>query len=136
MGNAIAQRLQNVVNSIFIEGRPPMAFCWSSWQGGTTPLDFCPNLCHYTIMENKATDMATPIFSLIPSEQQAKWDYVMGQMLSFVDDTNADIDMAYDFVCEQLGIDSFVDNNTAWDDFYNTWEAADNRNQTQYNFAW
>ncbi len=27
MGNAIAQRLQNVVNSIFIEGRPPMAFC-------------------------------------------------------------------------------------------------------------
>ena len=55
-------------------------------------------------MENKATDMAQPIFSLIPTEQQAKWDYVMGQMLSFVDDTNADIDMAYDFVCEQLGI--------------------------------
>ena len=27
MGDAIAQRLQNVVNSIFIEGRPPMAFC-------------------------------------------------------------------------------------------------------------
>ena len=27
MGNAIAQRLQNVVNAIFIEGRPPMAFC-------------------------------------------------------------------------------------------------------------
>lgn len=86
-------------------------------------------------MENKANDMATSIFSLIPSEQQAQWDYVMGQMLSFVNDTNADIDMAYDFVCEQLGIDSFVDNNTAWDDFYDTWEAADNRNQTQHNFA-
>ena len=27
MGNAIASRLQNVVNAIFIEGRPPMAFC-------------------------------------------------------------------------------------------------------------
>ena len=70
----------------------------------------------------------TPIFSLIPSEQQAQWDYVMGQMLSFVNDTNADIDMAYDFVCEQLGIDSFVDNNTAWDSFYETWESCENRN--------
>ena len=73
--------------------------------------------------------MATPIFSLSP-EMQESWDYVMGQMLSFVNDTNADIDMAYDFVCEQLGIDSFVDNNDAWDDFYTYWEAADN------NFAW
>ena len=27
MGNAIAQRMQNVVNAIFIEGRPPVAFC-------------------------------------------------------------------------------------------------------------
>ena len=61
--------------------------------------------------------MATPIFSLSP-EMQDSWDYVMGQMLSFVDDTHADIDMAYDFVCEQLGIDSFVDNKAAWDDFY------------------
>ena len=51
--------------------------------------------------------MATPIFTLSPEMQQS-WDYVMGQMLSFVNDTNADVDMAYDFVCEQLGIDSFV----------------------------
>ena len=66
--------------------------------------------------------MATPIFSLSP-EMQDSWDYVMGQMLSFVDDTHADIDSAYDFVCEQLGIDSFVDNKAAWDDFYRlTWE--------------
>ena len=79
--------------------------------------------------------MATPIFPLSP-EMQESWDYVMGQMLSFVDDTNADIDMAYDFVCEQLGIDSFVDNETAWNDFYMYWEAADNRNQTEYNIAW
>ena len=71
--------------------------------------------------------MATPIFTLSP-EMQESWDYVMGQMLSFVNDTNADIDIAYDFVCEQLGIDSFVDNEEAWDDFYTYWEAADNRN--------
>ena len=75
------------------------------------------------------------MFSISP-EMQESWDYVMGQMLSFVNDTNADVDMAYDFVCEQLDIDSFVDNEAAWNDFYDTWEAADNRNQTEYNFAW
>jgi hypothetical protein len=46
-----------------------------------------------------------------------------------VNDTHADIDMAYDFVCEQLGIDSFVDNKAAWNDFYTYWEAADNREE-------
>ena len=55
---------------------------------------------------------------------QSDWDYVMGQMLSFVDDTNADLDMAYDFVCEQLEIDSFVDNLDAWDEFYEYWKNA------------
>ena len=69
--------------------------------------------------------MATPIFTISPEMQQS-WDYVMGQMLSFVSDTNADVDMAYDFVCEQLEIDSFVDNEKAWDDFYMTWENATN----------
>ena len=78
--------------------------------------------------------MSTPIFSLSP-EMQESWDYVMGQMLSFVNDTNADVDSAYDFVCDQLEIDGFVENENAWNDFYDTWEAADNRNQTQYNFA-
>ena len=61
--------------------------------------------------------MAKQIFSISP-EMQASWDYVMGQMLSFVNDTGADVDLAYDFVCEQLGIDSFVYNDKAWDDFY------------------
>ena len=75
--------------------------------------------------------MATPIFTISPEMQQS-WDYVMGQMLSFVNDTNADVDMAYDFVCEQLGIDSFVENNSLWDDFYYYWENADNRNTMVY----
>ena len=72
--------------------------------------------------------MATPIFSLIPSEQQAKWNDIMGQMCVFVNDTNADVDMAYDWVCEMLEIVSFVDNQTAWDSFYDTWCSCDNRN--------
>lgn len=67
--------------------------------------------------------MAQTIFTISPEMQQS-WDYVMGQMLSFVNDTYADVDMAYDFVCEQLDIDSFVDNEDAWNAFYMTWEAA------------
>ena len=67
--------------------------------------------------------MAQTIFTLSPEMQQS-WDYVMGQMLSFVDETGADVDMAYDFVCEQLDIGSFVDNQELWDDFYASWEAA------------
>ena len=66
---------------------------------------------------------------------QATWDDIMIQMEQFVNDTNADVDMAYDWVCEMLDIDSFVDNEIAWNSFYNCWESCDNRNQTQYNFA-
>jgi hypothetical protein len=43
---------------------------------------------------------------------------------SFVLDTNADIDMAYDWVADQSGISSFVHENQAWDMFYDTWENA------------
>ena len=35
------------------------------------------------------------------------------------------VDMAYDWVCEMLDISSFVDNNTAWDSFYETWESCE-----------
>ena len=78
--------------------------------------------------------MATPIFTLSPEMQQS-WDDIMGQMCAFVNDTNADVDSAYDWVCEMLDISSFVDNNTAWDSFYATWESCDNRNSNFYNFA-
>ena len=66
--------------------------------------------------------MATPIFSVWDNIEA--WNDVMGQMIAFVDDTNADIDMAYDWVCEMMEIDSFVDNEIAWDSFYNTYESA------------
>ena len=71
--------------------------------------------------------MATPIFTLSP-EMQHSWDDIMGQMVAFVNDTNADIDMAYDWVCEMLDISSFVDNEAAWNSFYDTWETCENRN--------
>ena len=79
-------------------------------------------------MENKKqTTWQPPIFSISP-EMQSTWDDIMSQMCAFVNDTNADVDMAYDWVCEMLDISSFVDNNTAWDSFYETWESCENRN--------
>jgi len=56
----------------------------------------------------------------------------MRQLCAFVDDTNADVDSAYDWVCEMLDISSFVDNEAAWDSFYQTWESCDNRNTMAY----
>jgi hypothetical protein len=79
----------------------------------------------------KAQNMSTPIFSL----NSNTWDDIMSQMCAFVNETNADVDMAYDWVCEMLDISSFVDNEIAWDSFYSTWESCDNRNDMQYNFA-
>ena len=71
--------------------------------------------------------MSYNTFSLTPDIIET-WDDVMGQMVAFVNDTNADVDMAYDWVCEMMDIVSFVDNEIAWDSFYNTWESCDNRN--------
>ena len=51
---------------------------------------------------NKESKMATQTFS--PFNNIEAWDDVMGQMIAFVNDTNADIDMAYDWVCEMLDI--------------------------------
>ena len=99
----------------------------TSRQGGTNPLVESRKI--WDSIRVKGTNaMATPIFSLIPTEQQAKWDDIMGQMCAYVNDTNADIDMAYDWVCEMLNISSFVDNETAWNSFYDVWESCDNRN--------
>ena len=66
--------------------------------------------------------MATPIFSLIPSEQQAKWNDIMGQMCAFVNDTNADVDMAYDWVCEMS--QPFVHDDAAYSCFYDVYAEA------------
>jgi len=71
--------------------------------------------------------MSITVFTISP-EMQATWDDLMGQMCAFVDDTNADVDSAYDWVCEMLDIPSFVDNEAAWNSFYETWESCDNRN--------
>ncbi len=85
----------------------------------------------YNYRVNSNRHMATQVFPLSP-EMQSTWDDIMGQMIAFVNDTNADVDMAYDWVCEMLNIDFFVDNEQAWDSFFGAWESADNRNTMEY----
>ena len=43
---------------------------------------------------------------------------------SYVLDTNADIDMAYDWICEMADCASFVADQPAWDLFYDMWETT------------
>lgn len=42
----------------------------------------------------------------------------------FVFDNTADIDMAYDWICDQAECHSFVCDKPAWDLFYDMWDAA------------
>ncbi len=71
----------------------------------------------------RTQSMATPIFQL-NTTNQSQWDDVMSQMFSFCCDQNADIDMAYDWVCEMMECDGFVENEKAWDSFYDTFTEA------------
>jgi len=71
----------------------------------------------------RTQSMAIPIFKLNTSNQ-SQWDDIMGQMCQFVSESNADIDMAYDWVCEMMKCDGFVENETAWDSFYDTFTEA------------
>lgn len=43
---------------------------------------------------------------------------------SFVLDTNADCDSAYDWMCDQAECHSLADDNPAWDLFYKTFLSA------------
>ena len=39
---------------------------------------------------------------------------------------NADIDMAYDWICDQAECSSFVADQPAWDLFYDMWDSTQN----------
>ena len=84
-------------------------------------------------MENKENNMKNKFQSL--TEDSAFVDAI-AQLPVFVDDTNADCDMAYDWICEMAECSSFVCDKLAWDMFYDAWESCDNRDCTQYTFAW
>jgi hypothetical protein len=112
----------------------------SSNSGITIPIKRCNSNGHpvtgalahrLRLQSQQETTMATSIFSLSP-EMEATWNDLMGQMCRFVNDTNADVDMAYDWICEMLEIDSFVDHQNAGDSFYKVWQSCDNRNDIEY----
>ena len=54
----------------------------------------------------------------------SKFIDALGQLPQFVSDTNADIDMAYDFVAEIANVDSFVADTNAWNLFWDSYNAA------------
>jgi len=48
----------------------------------------------------------------------------IASLYDFVIETNADMDMAYDWVCDQCDILTFVADTWAWNMFYSVWESA------------
>ena len=69
-------------------------------------------------MENKAND------SMISLLQSPAFIGAIQGLQDFVLDTSADIDMAYDWVCDQAECSSFVADGPAWDLFYDMWETT------------
>ena len=72
-------------------------------------------------MINKDTETGKWWMSLMEND---KFRSVIEGLYEFVGDTNADCDMAYDWVCDQCEIDTFVADNWAWDCFFEVYFSA------------
>lgn len=48
----------------------------------------------------------------------------IASLYDFVVETNANCEMAYEWVCDQCGIDTFVADNWAWDCFFDVYLSA------------
>ena len=53
-----------------------------------------------------------------------EFQQVIEGLYDFVVDTNADCDMAYDWVCDQLDIQTFVADTYAWDMLFDVYTQA------------
>ena len=69
----------------------------------------------------KDTESSKFFVSLV--EKDAFREVIAG-LYDFVIETHADADMAYDWVCDQCEIDTFVADTWAWNMFYSVWESA------------
>jgi hypothetical protein len=69
-------------------------------------------------------DLSTGKVRLSLVENNAFLSAIEG-LQDFVLNTDADCDMAYEWVCDQVGIHSFVDDNYAWDLFFETFTSVD-----------
>jgi len=88
--------------------------------GGTTPLHSQPS--QMTQMTVTVTNPEGKVY--ISLVQDPAFISAIEGLQSFVFDNTADIDMAYDWVCDQAECHSFVCDNQAWDMFYETWQSA------------
>lgn len=52
----------------------------------------------------------------------------INSMSGFFYEMNPDIDMCYDYICEQADCHSFVADKDAWDMFYDAWETVAEEN--------
>lgn len=64
-------------------------------------------------------------------EMQHTWDNLMKELFSFVENTQSDLDDSHNWLCDQLEIDSLLNEETmcevddnCWSDFYKTWKSA------------
>jgi len=69
----------------------------------------------------KDTETGKFFISLVEND---RFREVIAQLYNFVADTNADSDMAYDWVCDQCDIGTFVADTYAWDMFYDVYTQA------------
>ena len=69
----------------------------------------------------KDTETGKFFISLVEND---RFREVIAQLYDFVADTNADCDMAYDWVCDQCDIQTFVADNYAWDMFFDVYTQA------------
>lgn len=78
----------------------------------------------HTIEVKGGNDLPHIQHKMISLVQDPKFMSAIEGLQSFVFDTTADIDMAYDWVCEQAGISTFVADNVAWDLFYEIYQTS------------
>ena len=69
----------------------------------------------------KDTESARFFVSLAEDE---RFQSVIEGLYDFVVETNADADMAYDWVCDQCEIQTFVADTYAWDIFFDVYTQA------------
>jgi hypothetical protein len=64
-------------------------------------------------------------------EMQQTWDDLMAGLFDFVSNTQSDLPASHDWLCDQLQIDSLLNEETmcevdddCWNSFYQTWQSA------------
>jgi len=56
--------------------------------------------------------------------ENKKFREVIASLYNFIAETQLGCEEAYDWVCDQVGIDTFVADEWAWDCFWNVWDSA------------